>query len=494
MGRTLAQKVWDQHVVRSAAGEPDLLYIDLHLIHEVTSPQAFDGLREAGRPVRRPELTVATEDHNVPTVDIDKPIADPVSRTQVETLRRNCEEFGVPIYSLGNVEQGIVHVVGPQLGLTQPGMTVVCGDSHTSTHGAFGALAFGIGTSEVEHVLATQTLPLKPFKTMAITIDGALPEGVTAKDLILAVIAEIGTGGGQGFVLEYRGEAIRALSMEARMTICNMSIEAGARAGMIAPDETTFAYLAGRPKAPVGAQWDEAMAAWRALSTDDDAEFDAEVVIDASSLSPFVTWGTNPGQGVPLSASVPNPADFTDPGQAAAARRALEYMGLEAGTPLRDIAVDTVFLGSCTNGRIEDLRAAADVVRDRKVADNVTMLVVPGSVRVRLAAEAEGLDKVFIEAGAQWRQAGCSMCLAMNPDKLTPGERSASTSNRNFEGRQGKGGRTHLVSPLVAAATAIRGTLSSPADVASVSTSSTTESSTTESSTTEGSTTEGVTA
>ncbi|MGV1036679.1 MAG: 3-isopropylmalate dehydratase large subunit [Candidatus Nanopelagicales bacterium] len=465
MGRTLAQKVWDQHVVRSATGEPDLLYIDLHLIHEVTSPQAFDGLRAAGRPVRRPDLTMATEDHNVPTVDIDKPIADPVSRTQVETLRRNCEEFEVPIYSLGNIEQGIVHVVGPQLGLTQPGMTVVCGDSHTSTHGAFGALAFGIGTSEVEHVLATQTLPLKPFKTMAITIDGALPEGVTAKDLILAVIAKIGTGGGQGYVLEYRGEAIRALSMEARMTICNMSIEAGARAGMIAPDEATFAYLQGRPKAPVGAQWDEAVAAWRALSTDDDAEFDAEVFIDASTLSPFVTWGTNPGQGVPLSSTVPNPADFTDPGQAAAASRALEYMGLEAGTPLRDIAVDTVFLGSCTNGRIEDLRVAAEVVRNRKVADNVTMLVVPGSVRVRLAAEAEGLDKIFIEAGAQWRQAGCSMCLAMNPDKLTPGERSASTSNRNFEGRQGPGGRTHLVSPPVAAATAVLGHLAAPTDL-----------------------------
>lgn len=465
MGRTLAQKVWDQHVVRSATGEPDLLYIDLHLIHEVTSPQAFDGLREAGRPVRRPDLTMATEDHNVPTVDIDKPIADPVSRTQVETLRRNCEEFGVPIYSLGNVEQGIVHVVGPQLGLTQPGMTVVCGDSHTSTHGAFGALAFGIGTSEVEHVLATQTLPLKPFKTMAITIEGALPDGVTAKDLILAVIAQIGTGGGQGYVLEYRGEAIRELSMEARMTICNMSIEAGARAGMIAPDETTFAYLQGRPKAPGGALWDEAVAAWQMLTTDDDAEFDAEVIIDASTLSPFVTWGTNPGQGVPLSATVPDPSDFADPGQAAAASRALEYMGLKAGTPLRDIAVDTVFLGSCTNGRIEDLRAAADIVRDRKVADGVTMLVVPGSVRVRLEAEAEGLDKVFIDAGAQWRQAGCSMCLAMNPDKLAPGERSASTSNRNFEGRQGPGGRTHLVSPPVAAATAVLGHLAAPTDL-----------------------------
>jgi len=465
MGKTLAQKVWEDHIVRRAEGEPDLLYIDLHLIHEVTSPQAFDGLRAAGRPARRPDLTVATEDHNVPTIDIDKPIADLVSRTQVETLRRNCAEFGVPLYSLGNIEQGIVHVVGPQMGLTQPGMTVVCGDSHTSTHGAFGALAFGIGTSEVEHVLATQTLPLKPFKTMAITVKGQLPEGVTAKDLILAVIAKIGTGGGQGYVLEYRGEAIEALSMEARMTICNMSIEAGARAGMIAPDETTYAYLEGRDKAPKGADWDEALTYWRSLVSDDDAQFDAEVVIEASELAPFVTWGTNPGQGLPLSASVPDPADFADENQAAAAAKALEYMGLSAGTPLREIAVDTVFLGSCTNGRIEDLRAAADVLKGRKVADTVTMLVVPGSVRVRIEAEAEGLDQIFLDAGAQWRQAGCSMCLAMNPDKLTPGERSASTSNRNFEGRQGPGGRTHLVSPQVAAATAVVGKLAAPADL-----------------------------
>ena len=465
MARTLAEKVWEAHVVRRAEGEPDLLYIDLHLVHEVTSPQAFDGLRLAGRPVRRPDLTVATEDHNVPTVDIDRPIADPVSRVQVETLRSNCAEFGVPLYSLGNVEQGIVHVVGPQLGLTQPGMTVVCGDSHTSTHGAFGALALGIGTSEVEHVLATQTLPLTPFRTLAVTVDGALAPEVTAKDLVLAVIARIGTGGGQGYVIEYRGEAIRALSMEARMTVCNMSIEAGARAGMIAPDETTVDYLRGRPRAPQGADWDVAVAAWRDLRSDDDAVFDHEVVIDGSSLAPFVTWGTNPGQGLPLSSVVPDPATITDEHERSAAARALEYMDLTPGTPLRDIAVDTVFLGSCTNGRIEDLRAAAEVLRGRSVADGVRVLVVPGSARVRLEAEAEGLDAVFIAAGAEWRNAGCSMCLGMNPDQLAPGERSASTSNRNFEGRQGKGGRTHLVSPLVAAATAVTGHLATPSDL-----------------------------
>jgi len=469
----LAEKVWESHVVHRAEGEPDLLFIDLHLVHEVTSPQAFDGLRLAGRPVRRTDLTIATEDHNVPTEDIDLPIADPVSRIQVDTLRANCAEFGVPLHRLGDRDQGIVHVVGPQLGLTQPGMTVVCGDSHTSTHGAFGALAFGIGTSEVEHVLATQTLPLTPFKTMAVTVDGALPTGVTAKDLILAVIAEIGTGGGQGYVIEYRGEAIRSLSIEARMTVCNMSIEAGARAGMVAPDDTTFAYLEGRPRAPEGADWDAAVAAWQELRTDDDATFDKEVVIDASSLAPFVTWGTNPGQGLPLSASVPDPASYDDEHDRAAAERALEYMGLTAGTPLREIAVDTVFLGSCTNGRIEDLRAAADVLRGRQVAAGLRVLVVPGSERVRLAAEAEGLDVVFKEAGADWRHAGCSMCLGMNPDQLAPGERSASTSNRNFEGRQGKGGRTHLVSPLVAAATAVRGTLSSPADLPPLATAST---------------------
>jgi 3-isopropylmalate/(R)-2-methylmalate dehydratase large subunit len=466
MAGTMAEKVWEAHVVRRAEGEPDLLYVDLHLVHEVTSPQAFDGLRLAGRPVRRPDLTLATEDHNVPTTDIDKPIAEPVSRLQIDTLRRNCEEFGVTLHSLGDVEQGIVHVVGPQLGLTQPGMTVVCGDSHTSTHGAFGALAFGIGTSEVEHVLATQTLPLQPFRTMAVTIEGELAPGVTAKDVILAVIAEIGTGGGQGHVIEYRGSAIRALSMEARMTVCNMSIEAGARAGMVAPDQTTFDYLLGRPRAPQGEDWEAAVAHWRTMVSDDDAEFDREVVLDAAQIAPFVTWGTNPAQGVPLSGVVPDPRSYADANVRAAAEQALDYMGLTAGTPMRDIGVDTVFLGSCTNGRIEDLRAAADVIRGRRVADGVRMLVVPGSVRVRLAAEAEGLDVVFKDAGAEWRHAGCSMCLGMNPDQLAPGERSASTSNRNFQGRQGKGGRTHLVSPLVAAATAVVGTFASPADLA----------------------------
>jgi 3-isopropylmalate/(R)-2-methylmalate dehydratase large subunit len=465
MGRTLAEKVWDDHVVRRAEGEPDLLFIDLHLLHEVTSPQAFDGLRLAGRKVRRTDLTIATEDHNTPTLDIDKPIADPVSRVQLETLRKNCAEFGVRLHSLGDVEQGVVHVVGPQLGLTQPGTTVVCGDSHTSTHGAFGALAFGIGTSQVEHVLATQTLPMAPFKTMAITVEGELPEGVTAKDLILAVIAKIGTGGGQGYVLEYRGSAIRSLSMEARMTICNMSIEAGARAGMIAPDETTFAYLKGRDHAPKGEDWDAAVAYWKTLTTDEDAVFDAEVFIDANELTPFVTWGTNPGQGAPLGANVPNPEDFADPQERIAAENALAYMGLEAGTPLREVKVDAVFVGSCTNGRIEDLRAAAAVLDGRQIADGVRMLVVPGSVRVALQAVEEGLDKVFTAAGAEWRHAGCSMCLGMNPDQLAPGERCASTSNRNFEGRQGKGGRTHLVSPQVAAATAVLGHLASPADL-----------------------------
>jgi 3-isopropylmalate/(R)-2-methylmalate dehydratase large subunit len=466
MAKTLAEKVWDHHVVRRGVGaEPDLLYIDLHLVHEVTSPQAFDGLRLANRRVRRPDLTIATEDHNVPTTDIELPIADPVSKTQVDTLRKNCAEFGVRLYPMGDAEQGIVHIIGPQLGLTQPGTTVVCGDSHTSTHGAFGALAFGIGTSEVEHVLATQTLPLRPFRTMAITVDGELRPGVTAKDVILAVIAKIGTNGGQGHVLEYRGSAITALSMEARMTVCNMSIEAGARAGMIAPDDTTFAYLKGRPHAPAGAEWDAAVAAWRELRTDDGATFDAEVEIDASTLTPFVTWGTNPGQGLPLSERVPDPERIADENERVSAQKALTYMDLTPGTPLRDIHVDTVFLGSCTNGRIEDLRAAAAVLRGRKVADGVRMLVVPGSMRVRAAAESEGLHTVFADAGAEWRSAGCSMCLGMNPDQLAPGERSASTSNRNFEGRQGKGGRTHLVSPLVAAATAVRGTLSSPEDL-----------------------------
>ncbi len=465
MSRTLAEKVWDAHVVRRHEGEPDLVYIDLHLVHEVTSPQAFDGLRLANRGVRRPDLTIATEDHNVPTTDLDKPIADPVSRTQVETLRKNAADFGIRLHRMGDAQQGIVHVIGPQLGLTQPGMTVVCGDSHTSTHGAFGALAWGIGTSEVEHVLATQTLPVARPKTMAVEVDGALPPGVTAKDLVLAIITQIGTGGGQGYVIEYRGEAVRALSMEGRMTVCNMSIEAGARAGLIAPDDTTFAYLEGRPHAPHGADWDAAVAYWRTLRTDDDASFDKVVHVDATALTPWVTWGTNPGQGAPLGASVPDPASFADPAARAAAESALSYMGLTAGTPLRDIAVDTVFIGSCTNGRIEDLRAAAEVLTGRHVADGVRVLVVPGSVAVKQQAEAEGLDDVFTAAGAQWRGAGCSMCLGMNPDQLSPRERSASTSNRNFEGRQGKGGRTHLVSPPVAAATAVVGRFAAPADL-----------------------------
>ena len=463
---TLAEKVWNDHVVvKGENGAPDLLFIDLHLLHEVTSPQAFDGLRLAGRPVRRPDLTIATEDHNTPTLDIDKPIADPTSRTQIEALRHNAKEFGIRIHSLGDIEQGIVHVVGPQLGLTMPGITVVCGDSHTSTHGAFGALALGIGTSEVEHVLATQTLPLKPFKTMAINVEGKLRAGVTSKDIILAVIAKIGTGGGQGYVLEYRGSAIRDLSMEARMTICNMSIEAGARAGMVAPDQTTYDYLKGRVHAPQGQDWDKAVKYWDSLATDEDAVFDAEVFLDANTLDPFVTWGTNPGQGVSLNDVVPSPDSFTDPNEKAAAVRALEYMDLVAGTNMKDIKVDTVFLGSCTNSIIEDLRSAAAILNGKTKADNIRMLVVPGSARVRLQAESEGLDKIFKDFGAEWRFAGCSMCLGMNPDQLAPGERAASTSNRNFEGRQGKGARTHLVSPLVAAATAIRGTLSAPADL-----------------------------
>jgi len=468
MSQTLAEKVWSDHVVRRGDGEPDLLYIDLHLVHEVTSPQAFDGLRLAGRTVRRPDLTIATEDHNIPTIDVDKPIADPVSRTQVDTLRANCKEFGVRLHPLGDADQGIVHVVGPQLGLTQPGTTVVCGDSHTSTHGAFGALAFGIGTSEVEHVLATQTLPQARPRTMAVTVVNTLPDGVSAKDLVLALIAQVGTGGGQGYVVEYRGEAIRALSMEARMTICNMSIEWGAKAGLIAPDEITVDYLRGRPHAPQDDDWDAAVAHWLSLATDDDAQFDREVVLDAATVTPFVTWGTNPGQGVPLSAQVPSPEAFDDADDRAAAERALAYMALTPGTPMRAIDVDTVFVGSCTNGRIEDLRTVAAVLDGHRVADRTRMLVVPGSTRVRLQAEAEGLDAVFTSAGAEWRGAGCSMCLGMNPDTLQPGERAASTSNRNFEGRQGKGGRTHLVSPQVAAATAVLGHLGSPADLVEV--------------------------
>jgi 3-isopropylmalate/(R)-2-methylmalate dehydratase large subunit len=475
MGRTLAEKIWDSHVVHAAEGEPDLLYVDLHLVHEVTSPQAFDGLRLARRRVRRPDLTLATEDHNVPTTGITgpglpldgpgSPVTDPVSRTQVDTLRKNCAEFGLRLHPMGDAGQGIVHVIGPQFGLTQPGMTIVCGDSHTSTHGAFGALAFGIGTSEVEHVLATQTLPQYRPQMMAVTVRGSLPEGVTAKDLILAIVARIGTGGGQGYVIEYRGEAVRDLSMEGRLTVCNMSIEAGARAGLVAPDGTTFGYLEGRPHAPRGAAWEAALDYWRSLRTDDDASFANEVVIEAGALTPYVTWGTNPGQAAPLASAVPDPAALPDPGERAAAERALAYMDLAPGTLLRDIPVHTVFLGSCTNGRMEDLRTAAGVLRGRRVADGVRMLVVPGSMAVRAQAEAEGLDAVFTAAGAQWRSAGCSMCLGMNPDTLAPGERSASTSNRNFEGRQGKGGRTHLVSPAVAAATAVTGRLASPADL-----------------------------
>ena len=464
--RTLAEKVWADHLVSQGEnGEPDLIYIDLHLVHEVTSPQAFDGLRVAGRSVRRPDLTIATEDHNTPTINIDKPIAEPTSRIQIETLRANAKEFGIRLHSLGDIEQGIVHVVGPQLGLTMPGITVVCGDSHTSTHGAFGAMAFGIGTSEVEHVLATQTLPLAPFKTMAITVEGELRPGVTAKDIILAVIAKIGTGGGQGYVLEYRGSAIRALSMDGRMTICNMSIEAGARAGMVAPDQVAYDYLKGRPHAPSGEDWDAAVAYWDTLATDEGATFDAEVFLDANELEPFVTWGTNPGQGVSLNDRVPDPEAMADPNDKAAALRALEYMDLRAGTPMKDIEIDTVFMGSCTNSRLDDLRLFASIIQGQKKADHIRLMVVPGSARVRLEAEAEGIDKIVEEFGGEWRFAGCSMCLGMNPDQLAPGERAASTSNRNFEGRQGKGGRTHLVSPAVAAATAIKGTLASPSDV-----------------------------
>ncbi|WP_347057620.1 3-isopropylmalate dehydratase large subunit [Blastococcus sp. HT6-30] len=465
MPKTLAEKVYDAHVVRSTAGEPDLLYIDLHLVHEVTSPQAFDGLRAAGRTVRRPDLTMATEDHNVPTLDILSPIADPVSRAQVDALRRNAAEFGIRLAPMGDRDQGIVHVIGPQLGLTQPGMTIVCGDSHTSTHGAFGALAFGIGTSEVEHVLATQTLPQYRPKQMSVTVEGELAPGVSAKDIILAVIAQIGTNGAAGHVIEYCGSAIEGLSMEARMTICNMSIEAGAKAGLIAPDQTTVDFLQRRPHAPRGADWDAAVEHWRTLRTDDGAVFDREVTLDASTLTPFVTWGTNPGQGLPIDGVVPDPGQFDDDGERRAAEQALAYMGLTPGTPLREIEVDTVFLGSCTNGRIEDLRTAAAFLQGKKIDPGTRMLVVPGSVGVKLQAEAEGLDKVFTEAGAEWRGAGCSMCLGMNPDQLKPGERSASTSNRNFQGRQGKGGRTHLVSPSVAAATALTGRLTAPADL-----------------------------
>jgi 3-isopropylmalate/(R)-2-methylmalate dehydratase large subunit len=464
--RTLSEKVWDRHVVhRGTDGEPDVLFVDLHLIHEVTSPQAFDGLRMAGRRVHRPDLTVATADHNVPTADIDKPVADPVSAKQLEVLAANCVEFGVTCYPMGDANQGIVHIIGPEQGLTQPGMTVVCGDSHTSTHGAFGALAFGIGTSEVEHVLATQTLPQVRPATMAVDVDGALPEGVTAKDLVLAVIGTIGTGGGSGHVIEYRGEAVRGLSMEGRMTVCNMSIEAGARAGMIAPDDITFAYLEGRDHAPKGSECEEALASWRSLPTDEGATFSKQVSLDASTLSPYVTWGTNPAQVARIDGVIPEPHSFADPAEREAAARALDYMGLTPGIPLREIAVDTVFIGSCTNARIEDLRSAAAVLAGRRVRSGLRALVVPGSHRVKAQAETEGLDQVFVSAGFDWREPGCSMCLAMNPDKLAPGERAASTSNRNFEGRQGRGGRTHLVSPAVAAATAVAGHIADPSEL-----------------------------
>ena len=464
--RTLSEKVWDDHIVRSGDGLDDLLYIDLHLVHEVTSPQAFEGLKMSGRGVRRPDLTIATEDHNVPTENIHLPIADKTSAKQVEVLRTNCRDFGITLHAMGEPGQGIVHVIGPEQGLTLPGMTVVCGDSHTATHGAFGALAFGIGTSEVEHVLASQTLPQSRPATMAITLDGEVPEGVSAKDIILAIIGQIGTGGGIGHIIEYRGSGIRGLSMEGRMTVCNMSIEAGAKAGMIAPDETTFEYLKGLEHAPTGSDWDDALASWKALKTDPDAIFDREVHIDATTLSPHVTWGTNPAHVIPIDQPIPGPESFEDPVAASTAERALEYMGLTAGSRLQDTPVDTVFIGSCTNSRIEDLRAAAAVAQGHKVAKDVRTLVVPGSFAVKRQAEAEGLHKIFTEAGFDWREPGCSMCLAMNPDKLSPGERSASTSNRNFEGRQGRGGRTHLVSPEVAAATAIVGRFATPADLA----------------------------
>ncbi|MDN5979136.1 3-isopropylmalate dehydratase large subunit [Bifidobacterium mongoliense] len=467
MGTTLAEKVWADHLVRQGHdGAPDLLYIDLMLMHEVTSPQAFEGLRLAGRKPRHIDQLIATEDHNTPTVNIDRPNPDATSALQLTTLERNCKEFGIRLHPLGDADQGIVHAFAPILGLTQPGMTIVCGDSHTSTHGAFGALAFGIGTSEVEHVMATQTLSLKPFKTMAVNVDGTLPRGVTAKDIVLAIIAKIGTGGGQGHVIEYRGQAIRDLSMDARMTICNMSIEGGARAGMIAPDETTYAYLQGRPHAPTGAMWDQALAYWKSLRTDDDAVFDTVVNLDASTLAPIVTWGTNPGQGLPITANVPVPEAIADEAEREAASSAIRYMGLKPGMPIKDIAVDTVFIGSCTNGRIEDLRTAAQIMKGHHKAKSIhRVLVVPASSRVRLQAEREGLDEIFTDFGAEWRNAGCSMCLGMNTDSMVPGERSISTSNRNFEGRQGRGSRTHLSSPIVAAATAIRGTISSLNDL-----------------------------
>jgi len=455
MPKTLFERIWEAHVVRGEPGEPALVFVDLHLVHEVTSPQAFEGLRLGGRAVRRPDLTVATMDHSVPT--LPGPIEDPLARAQLEALRANCEEFGIPLFATGSGREGIVHVIGPELGLTQPGMTVVCGDSHTSTHGAFGALAIGIGTSEVEHVLATQTLPQRRPKTLRLHFEGALPLGLTAKDLILGAIGQLGVDGGVGHAIEYTGEAIEALSMEGRMTVCNMSIEAGARAGMIAPDDTTFAYLEGRPGAPQGTAWEQALDRWRSLPSDPGAAYDRTVEIEVSSLKPQVTWGTNPGMVAPVDGTVPDPAAYDDPEERAAVERALEYMALEPGTRIADIHVDRVFIGSCTNSRLEDLRAVAEVVRGKQVHPSVRAMVVPGSAVIKAQAEAEGLDRIFTEAGFEWRRAGCSMCLGMNPDILAPGERCASTSNRNFEGRQGSGGRTHLVSPVTAAATALAG-------------------------------------
>lgn len=455
--RTLFEKIWDAHVVAAPEGQSALLYVDLHLVHEVTSPQAFDGLRANGRRVRQPSRTVATVDHNIPTTPRGLPITDPIAARQIEALQKNCREFGVPLFDMDSAEQGIVHVIGPELGITLPGMTIVCGDSHTSTHGAFGSLAFGIGTSEVEHVLATQCLPQKKPKTMQISVSGRLADGVTAKDIALGIIGRIGTDGATGYVIEYAGEAVRALSMEGRMTLCNMSIEAGARAGMIAPDETTLEYISGRRFAPKGKDWDEAVAYWRTLASDPEAKFDRVIEIDAASLAPFVTWGTNPGMVVAVNERVPELNTFPKDADRRAAEQALEYMGLNPGTPIEDIAVDRVFIGSCTNSRIEDLRAAARVAKGRHVNPNVRAMVVPGSQTIKRAAEAEGLHRIFLDAGFEWRESGCSMCLGMNPDILQPGERCASTSNRNFEGRQGRGGRTHLVSPMMAAAAAIAG-------------------------------------